>query len=113
MKPITLLALCAAGMASMVAVSHAAALDDTKAFALMKQAGCAACHSPDKKLLGPSYKDVAQKRKGSPGAAAMLVKKIREGGKGQYGDKVAMPPSPVAKISDVDLTALVDWILSK
>jgi len=113
MKPLVLLTLCAAGLASLVPAASAAGIDDAAALAMMKQSGCAACHSLDKKVLGPSYKEVAQKRKGSPGAAALLIKKVREGGKGEYGGKVPMPPSPLAKISDANLKALIDWILSK
>ena len=89
-----------------------AALDDTKALAIMDKAGCAGCHAIDKKILGPSYIEVAKKRKGEPGAAAMLVKKIREGGAGAYGS-IPMPPNPASKISDGDLQAMVDWVLTK
>ncbi len=89
-----------------------AALDDPKAQELMKTAGCVACHSVDKKLVGPSYKDVALKRKAAPDAAAMLEKKVREGGKGEYG-AIPMPPNPTSKISDADLHELVQWVLTK
>jgi len=88
------------------------AMDDAAAEAAMKKAGCSACHAVDKKLVGPSYKDVAAKRKGAGDAAAMLVKKVREGGKGEYG-QIPMPPNAAAKISDGDLNDLVAWILTK
>jgi|SRR6516164_1981025 cytochrome c len=89
-----------------------AALDDASAQELMKKAGCNACHTIDKKLVGPTYHDVAQKRKGTPDAAAMLEKKVREGGKGEYG-QIPMPPNPVSKISDADLHELIVWVLTK
>ncbi|MBK7278745.1 MAG: c-type cytochrome [Betaproteobacteria bacterium] len=78
----------------------------------MKTAGCFACHTVDKKLVGPSYKDVAAKYKGQADAVAKLTEKSRNGGKGVWG-QIPMPPNPVAKISDADLKAAVEWILKQ
>jgi len=89
-----------------------AAIDDAKAQELMKSGGCATCHSVDKKLIGPAYKDVAAKHKGDAGASAALEKAVRAGSKDAYG-KIPMPPTPATKISDEDLHSLLDWILSK
>ncbi len=80
--------------------------------ASMAKAGCTACHAAAKKLVGPSYKDIAAKYKGQAGAPAELVKKARAGGKGVWGP-IPMPPNPVSKISDADLAEAVDWILTK
>lgn len=60
--------------------------------ALAKKSGCLNCHSIDKKIVGPAYKDVAKKYKGNPDAAAMLVKKVADGGSGVWG-AVPMPPN--------------------
>ncbi|MBE0613450.1 MAG: c-type cytochrome [Burkholderiales bacterium] len=98
--------------AGAVPTTATATLDDAKALAVMNKAGCAGCHAIDKKILGPSYADVAKKRKGEQGAAAMLVKKIREGGAGAYGS-IPMPPNSTSQISDDDLKAMVDWVLTK
>ena len=78
----------------------------------MTKAGCAACHSVDKTGVGPAYTDVAKKRKGDKDVAAMLAKKIREGGEGAYG-KMPMPPNPASTISDDELKAMVEWVLTK
>ena len=86
-----------------------AALDTAAAEALMKKDGCAACHSVDKKIVGPAYQEVAAKYKGDAGAAAKLVKKVKEGGSGVWGP-VPMPPN--ATTSDADIKNLVDWILT-
>ena len=105
----------AVGIAVAMALSSTAAraaLDDAGAQDLIKKAGCGVCHTVDKKLVGPSYKDVALKRKAAPEAAAMLEKKVREGGKGEYG-AIPMPPTPTSKISDPDLHELVQWVLTK
>lgn len=76
----------------------------------MTKAGCMACHAKDKKLVGPSFKDIAAKYKGQSGAVALLVEKSRKGGKGNWGP-VPMPPNPESKISDADLKAAVEFIL--
>ncbi len=78
----------------------------------MKKAGCNACHTVDKKGVGPSYKDVAAKNKGKADAAQAAFDKVRKGGVGVYG-QVPMPPSAPDKISDGDLKALIAWILTK
>lgn len=78
--------------------------------ASMTKAGCMACHAKDRKLVGPSFKEIAAKYKGQPGALALLVEKSRNGGRGNWGP-VPMPPNPVSKISDADLKAAVEFIL--
>jgi cytochrome c len=77
---------------------------------LMTKAGCMACHTKDKKLVGPAFKDIAAKYKGQAGAADTLAGKVRAGGKGSFGP-IPMPPNPADKISDGDLKAAVAWIL--
>lgn len=76
---------------------------------LAQASGCTACHSVDKKLVGPAFKDVAAKYRGNKGAEAMLVKKVKEGGKGVWGD-VPMPPN--GHVKDEDIKTLVRWVLS-
>jgi cytochrome c len=93
----------------LVAGNAHAALDMAGAEAMMKKDGCGACHAVDKKLIGPSYQEVAAKYKGDKDAAAKLVKKVKEGGSGVWG-QVPMPPN--AATPDADVKALVDWILT-
>jgi len=76
----------------------------------MNKAGCMACHSKDKKLVGPSFKDIAAKYKGQADAVAKLSEKVRKGGQGVWGP-VPMSPNPPDKISDADLKAAVEFIL--
>ena len=78
--------------------------------ALAKSKGCLACHAVDKKLVGPSYKDVAKKYAGDKTAEAKLVDKVKKGGSGVWGP-VPMPPN--AAVSDDDLHKLVKWVLSQ
>lgn len=89
-----------------------AVLDDKKAQEIMAKAGCAACHAIDKKGVGPAYTDVAKKRKGESGSAAMLMQKVRDGGGGAYGS-IPMPPNPASRISDAELKQIIDWVLTK
>ncbi len=76
---------------------------------LTQASGCTACHSVDKKLIGPSYKDVAAKYRGDKGAEAELIKKVKAGGKGEWGD---IPMAPNAHVKDEDIKTMVQWILS-
>ena len=71
--------------------------------------GCMTCHQVDKKILGPGFKDVANKYRGQAGAEAALVKKVKEGGKGVWGE-MAMPPN--AHVKDADIQAIVKWVLT-
>ncbi len=84
--------------------AHAAAPEEA-----LKKAGCTACHSVDKKLVGPAYTVVSAKYKGKD-ATDELMQKVRKGGSGVYGP-IPMPPNPPAKINDADLKAVVEWIL--
>ena len=76
---------------------------------LLQASGCTACHSMDKKLIGPAYKDVAAKYRGKKGAEAELAKKVKAGSKGVWGD---IPMTPNAHVKDEDIKTLVQWILS-
>ena len=76
---------------------------------LAQTSGCTACHSMDKKLIGPAYKDVAAKYRASKGAEAELIKKVKAGGKGVWGD---IPMAPNAHVKDEDIKSIVQWILS-
>ena len=77
--------------------------------AAMTKAGCMACHAKDKKLVGPSFKDIAAKYKGQD-AVAKLAEKVRKGGSGVFGP-VPMAPNPPDKINDADLKAAIELIL--
>ena len=77
--------------------------------ALAKSKNCMACHAIDKKLVGPTYKDVAAKYKGDAKAPAMLAEKIKAGGKGVWG-QIPMPPNNVTPEEAAKLAA---WVLSQ
>lgn len=75
----------------------------------MNKAGCMACHSKDKKIVGPAFKDIAAKYKGQD-AVAKLMEKVRKGGSGTFGP-IPMAPNGADKINDEDLKAAVEYIL--
>ena len=77
---------------------------------LAKKHNCLACHTIDKKVVGPSYKEVAAKYRSDPGAEAKLFDKVKKGGQGVWG-QIPMPPN--AAVPDADIRALVKWILSQ
>ncbi|MBZ0095348.1 MAG: hypothetical protein K8H75_08295, partial [Sulfuricella sp.] len=66
------------------------AVSGADAMKLAKDIGCLACHSIDKKLLGPAWKNVAAINRDDPAAEARLMSKIAKGGSGVWG-KIAMP----------------------
>jgi len=75
---------------------------------LAKKHGCLACHSIDKKLIGPSYKEIAAKYRNDTNAEAKLADKVKKGGAGNWG-QVPMAPNPT--VPDAELKALVKWVL--
>ena len=93
--------------AAALAFAAAPALADPEA--AMNKAGCMACHAKDKKLVGPSFKDIAAKHKGED-VTAKLMEKVRKGGSGVFGP-IPMAPNGPDKISDADLKAAVEFIL--
>ncbi len=76
---------------------------------LAKKSNCMSCHTVDKKLVGPAYKDVAAKYAGKADAVKMLSEKVKKGGKGAWGE-IPMPPN--AAVKDADIETLVKWILA-
>lgn len=76
---------------------------------LAQSSGCMTCHAVDKKVIGPSYKEVAAKYRNDKGAQAALIKKVKAGGKGVWGE-TPMPPN--AHVKDEDIKTLVVWILA-
>ena len=94
-----------AALATGFAVSTPALAD----MALATTKNCMACHAVDKKLVGPSYKDIATKYAGQADAADKLANKVVKGGSGAWGP-VPMPAN--AQINDADAKKLVNWIMA-
>lgn len=84
-------------------VSGVQASDD-----LAKAKNCTTCHALDKKIVGPSYKDIIAKRGGEKGVEAALAQKIKNGSKGDWG-AVPMPPN---NVTDAEAATLAKWVLA-
>lgn len=97
----TYVALIALALPLCVAPAHASQELATKS-------KCMACHQVDKKVLGPSFKDIALKYKDTKDAEAMLTEGILKGSKDKWG-KI---PMPAQKIPPADAKALAKWILT-
>ncbi len=90
----------------------AAALASSPAFAskeLASKSACMACHAVDRKMVGPSFRDVAQKYGGQKDAQATLAASIKKGGVGKWGP-VPMPGQ--AALSEADAQTLAGWVLA-
>ena len=76
---------------------------------MAQKKNCMACHSVDKKVLGPSFKEVAAKYAGQKDAVDKLAGKVTKGGTGVWGN-IPMPANP--QVTDAEAKQLVAWILS-
>jgi cytochrome c len=78
---------------------------------LAKKSNCMACHSVDKKVVGPAYQDVAKKYAGDKTAEATLAKRIKGGTAANGGEKWGAVPMPPNNVSDADAKTLAKWVL--
>ncbi|WP_137895974.1 c-type cytochrome [Ramlibacter sp. 2FC] len=77
--------------------------------ALATAKNCMACHAVDKKLVGPSFKEVAAKYASDKSAADKLATKIVKGGSGVWG---AVPMPANTQVSEAEAKKLATWVLS-
>ena len=73
------------------------------ALALLGKHNCTACHAQDRRVVGPSFNDIAKKYAGK---ADYLRSKIKSGGSGVWGP-VPMPPQTAP---DGDIQTLANWL---
>ncbi len=102
MKPVVVL--------SVVVLSSAHAAVFAEDDELYKTKNCFACHRVDRDYHGPSFKSIATRYAGDPGADARLATKVREGSVGAWGPS---PMPPQAQVSDAEARTLVRWILEQ
>lgn len=77
--------------------------------ALARQRACLNCHGMDRKVVGPGFKQVAERYAGKKEAPAYLAEKIVNGGAGAWGP-VAMAANP--HVSKDEAAKLAAWVLS-
>ncbi len=97
-------------IAVITALGLSAGVRAQDAVKLAQEKSCLACHQIDKKLVGPSYKEISKKYAGNKTAEATLMKKVREGGTGVWG-QIPMPPN--TGVNEKEAAILVKWILSQ
>lgn len=85
-----------------------AAPDHDPAHKLLTANACTGCHATEKRVVGPSFREIAAKYAGDAGAPARLAAKVRSGGAGVWG-AVPMPPNPA--IAEAELHAMIGWVL--
>ena len=91
------------------AVANTENADIKKGELLISKSDCFACHKVQDKLLGPSYKDVANKYENTKSNIDYLVNKVKTGGSGVWGQ---IPMSPHPALSDDDARAMILYVLS-
>lgn len=75
---------------------------------LIEGSDCLGCHKLDEKMVGPSYKEVAQKYENTPENVEMLAEKILKGSSGVWGDV----PMPAHGFSKENAKFMAQYILS-
>ncbi|RDK04074.1 c-type cytochrome [Paraburkholderia lacunae] len=89
--------------------STAQAADTPRGQVVANANACMGCHAVDRKLVGPSFQQIATKYKGDAQAPAKLSRKVKDGGAGVWG----MIPMPAHQsMSDADIRTVVDWVLA-
>lgn len=95
------------GAAGTVSASSGAVKSTAKpadpALALLGKHNCTACHAQDRKVVGPSFTDIAKKYSGK---TDYLIVKIKAGGSGVWG-AVAMPAQSAP---DTDIKTMANWL---
>jgi cytochrome c len=87
----------------------AVAADAPTGLVVARSNACLGCHAVDRKLVGPSFRQIAEKYKGDPQAVAKLSKKVRDGGSGVWG-VIPMPSHP--RMKDEEIQTVVKWVLA-
>lgn len=80
--------------------------------ALAMSSGCLACHQVENKVVGPSYKQIAERYKGQEGAQEMLTQSVINGGVNKWGPIPMPAKGGRLDVSDEDIGKIVAWILT-
>jgi cytochrome c len=96
--------------ALLAALLGAASMSAQASIELVDKNACLNCHSVDKKLVGPAFKDVAAKYKDRKDAPAYLAEKLTKGSTGVWG-QIPMPGMP--QLAADDVKTMVAWILKQ
>lgn len=104
--------LAAAGCGAAIALPAAA--QSREPTALVDQQHCMFCHTSDAPFLAPSFRQISERYRGKPEAAAMLEQKLRVGGRAHWGDiAMPLPAERGGPLTADDAHVLVQWVLSQ
>jgi len=92
-----------------ILASSSSAFAAADGLAVARANACMGCHAVDRKLVGPSFQQIAAKYKGDATAQGKLEKKVRDGGSGVWG-AIPMPSHPA--MSAADIHTVVAWVLA-
>lgn len=98
--------LLAMTLTALAAFAATPAMADLK---LATDKNCMSCHSVEKKVVGPGYKDIAAKYATQKDAVDMLANKIQKGGAGVWGP-IPMPAN--AQVNAAEAKTLATWVMS-
>jgi cytochrome c551/c552 len=76
--------------------------------ALVQASDCLRCHGMDRRYVGPSFRQIADRYRAQPDAANYLARKIREGSVGVWG-RTVMPRHP--QVNEAQAQAMALWVL--
>ena len=76
---------------------------------VLQKNACIACHGMDNKIVGPSFRDIANKYKDRPDAVNYLSGRIKAGGQGVWGN-IPMPPQA---LSETESARLAQWLVKE
>lgn len=82
--------------------------DYQKGLELAAKSDCLSCHKIDEKILGPSYRQVAEKYENNEANIKLLAQKVIKGGQGVWG-QVPMTPHP--QLSEADAEQIIRYIM--
>ena len=77
--------------------------------ALVQASDCLRCHGMDRRYVGPSFRQIADRYRAQPDAANYLARKIREGSVGVWG-RTVMPRHP--QVTEAQSSDMARWLLS-
>ena len=75
---------------------------------LAKRKACLGCHGVDRRIVGPSFREVSSRYRGQADAETRLLEKLRVGGSGAWGP-IPMPPN--RDLADTEARRLIQWVL--
>ena len=102
-------AIAAATGQGALAADAPAAFSPVDAMNIARKNACMGCHTVDRKLVGPSFQQIAGKYKGDAQAQARLETKVKDGGSGVWG---VLPMPSHRSMNGADIKTVVGWILA-